>query len=59
MMLGILVHVLVNVIKTVRMKNILKSYISVKSIIDDLVIKCDEIINTPDIHVLIIVNSHC
>ena len=41
------------------MKNILKSYISVKSIIDDLVIKCDEIIDTPDIQVLIIVNSHC
>ena len=59
MMLGILVHVLVNVIKTVRMKNILKRYISVKSIIDDLVIKCDEIIDTPDIQVLIIVNSHC
>ena len=58
-MLGILVHVLVNVIKTVRMKNILKRYISVKSIIDDLVIKCDEIIDTPDIQVLIIVNSHC
>ena len=41
------------------MKNILKSYTSAKSIIDDTVIKCDEIIDTPDIHVIIIANSHC
>ena len=44
---GILLHVLVSVsmTKIVRLMNILKSCTCVKSLIDDLVIECDEIIN--------------
>ena len=48
--LRILLRVLVSVIMTkiVRLINILKSCICVKSLIDDSVITCDEIINTPE-----------
>ena len=47
---GILLHVLVSVsmTKIVRLMNILKSCTCVKSLIDDLVIECDEIINSSE-----------
>ena len=47
---GILLHVLVSVsmTKIVRLMNILKSCTCVKSLIDDSVIACDEIMNTSE-----------